>query len=53
MRFSGEMNTSLGNTINNWLMISSALSFIGAKDPYRFVVEGDDALVAVPLGHRE
>lgn len=47
IRFSGEMNTSLGNTVNNWLMITTALLYIKA-DPSKFVCEGDDCLVCVP-----
>lgn len=52
IRFSGEMNTSLGNTVNNWLMITTSLLYVKA-DPNRFVCEGDDCLVAVPKGKEE
>lgn len=48
MRFSGDMNTSLGNTITNYLAIHSGLLSIGSKYPYNFVCEGDDAIVACP-----
>lgn len=44
MRFSGEMDTSLGNTINNAVMIMTVLASLG-EDPLAFVAEGDDALV--------
>lgn len=46
MRFSGDMNTSVGNSIHNWLLIRSALYSIGAN-PDCFFVEGDDAFVAI------
>lgn len=47
LRFSGDMNTSLGNTITNYLSISTAMSFCRCDD-WRAVVEGDDALLRVP-----
>lgn len=44
LRFSGEMNTSLGNSAVNWLMIHTALIMLD-EDPWAFVVEGDDSLI--------
>lgn len=46
MRFSGDMNTSLGNTLHNYMALSAALSSVGCN-PYGFVCEGDDALVCI------
>lgn len=48
LRFSGEMNTSLGNTCNNILMIASAMRDLGYEfSDIRFVCEGDDALIGI------
>lgn len=47
LRFSGDMNTSLGNTITNYLSISTAMDFCNCPD-WAAVVEGDDALLRVP-----
>lgn len=49
IRLSGEMNTSLGNTITNLVSIYSACEILGVHEP-RCVVEGDDAMVSVPRG---
>lgn len=48
MRFSGDMNTSLGNSIHNYLLIRSALECVGSPRLDTFVLEGDDALIALP-----
>lgn len=45
-RWSGDMNTSLGNTISNLLCLRTALKLAG-EDPDRVIVEGDDSLVHV------
>lgn len=45
-RWSGDMNTSLGNTISNLLCLRAALSMCG-EDPDRLIVEGDDSLVHI------
>lgn len=47
VRFSGECNTSLGNSINNLLCIQSALRHQGA-DSEAVIVEGDDSIVRIP-----
>lgn len=46
IRFSGEMNTSLGNTLVNYVSLRVAAQLSGYD--VRAVVEGDDALIAVP-----
>lgn len=46
MRFSGDMNTSLGNSIHNYLALSAALESVHCN-PYGFVCEGDDALICI------
>lgn len=46
MRFSGDMNTSLGNSIHNYLALSAALETVHCN-PYGFVCEGDDALICI------
>ncbi len=46
IRCSGEMNTSLGNTISNYLSIQVAARYLGCS--VKCVVEGDDALIEVP-----
>lgn len=45
-RWSGDMNTSLGNTISNLLCLRAALILTG-NDPDRLIVEGDDSLCHV------
>lgn len=47
MRFSGDMNTSLGNSINNWLALYAALHHVKSPDPRAFVIEGDDAILVL------
>lgn len=47
LRFSGDMNTSLGNTITNYCSIEATLGALGVSD-FRCVVEGDDALIRMP-----
>jgi hypothetical protein len=46
IRCSGEMNTSLGNTISNYLSIQVAARMLHVE--VKCVVEGDDALIQVP-----
>jgi hypothetical protein len=48
MRFSGEMNTSLGNSILNYVSIMVAADTMNVK--VDCVVEGDDALIVGPSG---
>lgn len=47
LRFSGDMNTSLGNTITNYCSIEATLAALGVTD-FKCVVEGDDALIRMP-----
>lgn len=47
VRFSGECNTSLGNSINNYVCLKAALMVCGVSEA-PVVVEGDDAIVAYP-----
>lgn len=54
-RMSGEMNTSLGNSINNLIIIWSALRVLADEfhcepDYNAVIVEGDDSLCAIPEG---
>lgn len=46
IRWSGEMNTSLGNSIMNYASIMAAAEYLGYQ--VTAVVEGDDALIGVP-----
>ena len=50
-RFSGEMNTSLGNSITNYIFIKMLLLDQNAEDKANFFIEGDDGLICstVPL----
>lgn len=44
-RMSGEMNTSLGNTFSNWVVMDFLCHENGAE--YKMVVEGDDGLTTI------
>lgn len=44
-RFSGEMNTSLGNTFTNWVIMDFLCAQNGAE--YQMIVEGDDGLTKI------
>lgn len=46
VRFSGEMNTSCGNTLYNLMAIKYCLRIMGIKT--HMLVEGDDSIVAIP-----
>lgn len=48
-RMSGEMNTSLGNGLANFLSFAYLMYEAGAgKDDIKCIIEGDDAIFAVP-----
>lgn len=44
-RFSGEMNTSLGNSITNYIFIKMLLANQGLSEDANFFIEGDDGLI--------
>lgn len=49
LRLSGEMNTSLGNTITNVISIETCAHYLGLPEgSYSYVCEGDDALLRLP-----